>query len=116
VLGLPNAALGALGPSPFRPLRSERRPPSLRLVLDRIPAATATHREIPIVFKPALNLVWAFLGIHKGLRAEGHNVFLYQHVDRPEAGIPIDFGRSHGASSRKARFAAWRRRRVRRRC
>ena len=53
---------------------------------------TAAPREIPTVFKPALDLVWAFLGKHKGLRTDGHNVFLYHHVDRPQAGIPIDFG------------------------
>ena len=53
---------------------------------------TAAPREIPTVFKPALDLVWAFLGKHEGLRADGHNVFLYQHVDRPDAGMPIDFG------------------------
>jgi effector-binding domain-containing protein len=53
---------------------------------------TAAPREIPGVFKPALDLVWAFLGKHKGLRTDGHNVFLYHHVKQPEAGMPIDFG------------------------
>jgi effector-binding domain-containing protein len=53
---------------------------------------TAAPREIPSVFKPALDQVWAFLGRNKGLRTDGHNVFLYHHVDRPEAGMPIDFG------------------------
>ena len=53
---------------------------------------TAAPREIPSVFKPALDRVWAFLGKHKGLRTDGHNVFLYHHVERPEAGMPIDFG------------------------
>src|SRR5450432_3655956 len=53
---------------------------------------TAAPREIRGVFKPALDLVWAFLGKHQGLRADGHNVFLYHHVARPEAGMPIDFG------------------------
>jgi effector-binding domain-containing protein len=53
---------------------------------------TAAPREIPSVFVPALDLVWAFLGKHKGLRTDGHNVFLYHHVARPEAGMPIDFG------------------------
>src|ERR1700733_7587340 len=52
----------------------------------------AAPREIPSVFRPALDLVWAFLGKHKGLRTDGHNVFLYHHVERPEAGMPIDFG------------------------
>jgi effector-binding domain-containing protein len=53
---------------------------------------TAAPREIPGVFKPALDLVWAFLGRHKGLRTDGHNVFLYHHVQRTEAGMPVDFG------------------------
>jgi effector-binding domain-containing protein len=52
----------------------------------------AAPREIPSVFMPALDLVWAFFGNHKGLRTDGHNVFLYHHVERPEAGMPIDFG------------------------
>jgi effector-binding domain-containing protein len=52
----------------------------------------AAPREIPAAFKPALDLVWAFLGKHPGLRSDGHNVFLYHHVARPEAGMPIDFG------------------------
>jgi effector-binding domain-containing protein len=45
-----------------------------------------------VVFKPALDLVWAFLRQHKGLRTDGHNVFLYQHVDGPEPAMPVDFG------------------------
>jgi len=53
---------------------------------------TGTPREIPIIFKPALDLVWAFLRRHEGLRTDGHNVFLYHHVGRPEDGLPIDFG------------------------
>ena len=53
---------------------------------------TAAPREIPNVFRPALDLVWAFLAKHKGLRTDGHNVFLYHHVDRPESAMPIDFG------------------------
>ena len=53
---------------------------------------TAAPREVPTVFKPALDLVWAFLRKHQGLRTDGHNVFVYHHVDRPEVGMPIDFG------------------------
>ena len=52
----------------------------------------AAPREISTAFKPALDLVWAFLKKHEGLRTDGHNVFLYHHVPRPEAGMPIDFG------------------------
>jgi effector-binding domain-containing protein len=53
---------------------------------------TAAPREVSSVFRSALDLVWAFLGRHAGLRTDGHNVFLYHHVERPEAGMPIDFG------------------------
>jgi effector-binding domain-containing protein len=53
---------------------------------------TAAPREVPVVFKPALDLVWAFLRKHPGLRTHGHNVFLYEHVARPEAGMHVDFG------------------------
>jgi effector-binding domain-containing protein len=67
----------------------------IELLRPRLLAAvrrSATPREIPRVFKPALDLVWAFLREHEGLRTDGHNVFLYHHVDRPEVGMPIDFG------------------------
>jgi effector-binding domain-containing protein len=53
---------------------------------------TAAPREIAAVCQPALHLVWAFLRAHPGLRTDGHNVFLYQHVENPEDGMPIDFG------------------------
>ena len=53
---------------------------------------TAAPREIPTVFRPALDLVWAFLRKNKGLRTDGHNVFLYEHADRPDAPMAIDFG------------------------
>jgi effector-binding domain-containing protein len=69
-------------------VRIERLRPRLLAAVRR----TAVGHEIPSVFRPALDLVWAFLGKHKGLRTDGHNVFLYHHVDRPEAGMPIDFG------------------------
>ena len=41
-------------------------------------------------FKPALDKVWAFLGQNRGLRTDGHNVFLYHH-EAPSI-MPIDFG------------------------
>ena len=31
------------------------------------------------VWRPALDLVWAFLRTQPGLRTDGHNVFVYQH-------------------------------------
>lgn len=33
--------------------------------------------QISKVWKPALDLVWAFLRENQGLRSDGHNVFLY---------------------------------------
>jgi effector-binding domain-containing protein len=48
--------------------------------------------EVPRVFMPALDVVWAFLRTQKGLRTDGHNVFVYHHVDDPAAGMPVDFG------------------------
>ncbi len=53
---------------------------------------TAAPREVPNVVLPALDLVWAFLRENPGLWNEGHNVFLYHHVGRPEDGMPIDIG------------------------
>jgi len=70
------------------PIRIESLPARLLAAVRR----TGAPREIPTLFKPALDLVWAFLGRHPGLRTDGHNVFLYHHVARPEAGMPVDFG------------------------
>ncbi len=47
-------------------------------------------RDISIAFKPALDSVWAYLGKHPGLRADGHNIFLYHH-ESPGI-MPVDFG------------------------
>ena len=46
--------------------------------------------DIPVAFKPALDLVWAFLRKNPGLRTGGHNIFLYHHES--SAIMPIDFG------------------------
>jgi effector-binding domain-containing protein len=53
---------------------------------------TVPPGEVPRVFKPALDQVWAFLARHPGLRDQGHNVFLYEHVGAPARGLPVDFG------------------------
>jgi len=53
---------------------------------------TAAPREVSTVWKPALDTVWAFLKTQPGLRTDGHNVFLYHHVEMPASGMPIDFG------------------------
>lgn len=70
------------------PVRIESLPTRLLAAVRR----TGAPREIPTIFKPALDLVWAFLSKHKGLRTDGHNIFLYHHVERPEESMPVDFG------------------------
>src|SRR6516162_8960529 len=65
----------------------------LQTLTPRILAAVRRRvaiREISTAFKPALDSVWAFLGKNRGLRTDGHNVFLYHH-ESPEI-MPIDFG------------------------
>jgi hypothetical protein len=57
----------------------------------------AVRRRVAIgaigaAWKPALDLVWAFLRTQPGLRADGHNVFLYHHGAGPSAPMEIDFG------------------------
>ena len=47
-------------------------------------------KDIPAAFKPALDSVWAFLRKRRGLRTDGHNVFVYHH-ESPEI-MPVDFG------------------------
>lgn len=44
------------------------------------------------VWRAALDLVWEYLRIHPGLRTDGHNVFLYQHPERRDALMDVDFG------------------------
>lgn len=46
---------------------------------------------VGVAWKPALDQVWAFLRRHPGLRTDGHNVFLYEHVD-PKGPMTVDFG------------------------
>lgn len=65
-------------------------------VAPRILAAVrrrAIAADIPIVFAPALDQVWAFVRSHPGLRTDGHNVFLYHHASgHPATGMNVDFG------------------------
>ncbi len=53
---------------------------------------TAAPGEVPTVWKPALDLVWAFLGHHPDLRTDGHNVFLYEHGAGPTSAMHVEFG------------------------
>lgn len=48
--------------------------------------------EIGRTWKPALDLVWDFLRRREGLRADGHNCFLYHHPARRDEPMDIDFG------------------------
>jgi hypothetical protein len=48
--------------------------------------------EVGNAWRPALDLVWEFLGRHKGLRSNGHNCFLYQHPAPGDAFMVVDFG------------------------
>jgi effector-binding domain-containing protein len=41
---------------------------------------------------PALDKVWKFIRSQRGLRADGHNVFLYHHPKQRGAPILCDFG------------------------
>jgi len=57
----------------------------------------AVRRKVPFgqvatFARPALDQVWTFLRAQPGLRTDGHNVFLYHHVEQPDLGMPIDFG------------------------
>ena len=49
-------------------------------------------RDIGRTWKPALDLVWEFLRRNEGLRADGHNCFLYHHPANREAAMDVDFG------------------------
>lgn len=48
--------------------------------------------EVGKAWKPALDLVWEFLGRHEGLRTDGHNCFLYHHPGPGEEVMMVEFG------------------------
>ncbi len=57
----------------------------------------AVRREVApggvgAVWRPALDIVWAFIRSQPGLRTDGHNVFLYHHPTRSGMPMPCDFG------------------------
>lgn len=43
-------------------------------------------------WQPALGKVWEFIRSHRGLRTDGHNIFVYHQPKRPGAPIVCDFG------------------------
>jgi effector-binding domain-containing protein len=72
---------------------------SHEVVIETVPAQAiaAVRRRVRIgevagAWGPALDQVWAFLGRNPGLRAGGHNVFLYHHPARRDEPMEVDFG------------------------
>jgi hypothetical protein len=66
-----------------------------RTVSSQTLAAVRRHvrvGDVRTAWKPALDLVWAFLRSHEGLRTDGHNCFLYHHPALGEAAMVADFG------------------------
>jgi effector-binding domain-containing protein len=63
---------------------------SVQMVSARILASVRRSVRIDHIraaWWPALDLVWAFLQQHPGLRTDGHNIFLYHH---PADMLPLD--------------------------
>src|SRR5215510_12044820 len=57
----------------------------------------AVRRHVAIggvgaAWRPALDKVWEFLRTQPGLRADGHNMFLYHHPARRDLPMDVDFG------------------------
>ena len=48
--------------------------------------------QVATAWRPALDLVWAFLRQNPGLRTDGHNIFLYHHPAKRESAMAVDFG------------------------
>src|SRR5215472_7045938 len=68
---------------------------SIQLASPRMLAAVRRQVRISHVataWRPALDLVWAFLRQTPGLRTDGHNIFLYHHAAKGEAAMTVDFG------------------------
>jgi effector-binding domain-containing protein len=68
---------------------------SVESVSPRILAAVSCKvaiGEVGAAWRPALDLVWAFLRTQRGLRTDGHNIFVYHHPDRRSDPMDVDFG------------------------
>jgi hypothetical protein len=68
---------------------------SVQLASPRMLAAVRRQVRIGHVataWRPALDLVWAFLRQTPGLRTDGHNIFLYHHAAKGESTMAVDFG------------------------
>ena len=47
---------------------------------------------VATAWRPALDLVWAFVRAEEGLWAGGHNVFVYRNPSRPNDPMTVEFG------------------------
>jgi effector-binding domain-containing protein len=68
---------------------------SIQLASPRMIAAVRRQVRIGHVatfWRPALDLVWAFLRQTPELRTDGHNIFLYHHAAKGESAMTVDFG------------------------
>ena len=68
---------------------------SIELATPRMLAAVRRQvriAQVATAWRPALDLVWAFLRQNSGLRTDGHNIFLYHHPAKGEATMAVDFG------------------------
>jgi hypothetical protein len=59
--------------------------------LTAVVKANTTWREFPKLWRPMLDDVWAFLGAHPRLRADGHNVMVYRNAV-PEVEVAVEVG------------------------
>jgi hypothetical protein len=48
--------------------------------------------EVGSAWGPAVGLVWDFIRRQPGLWTDGHNIFVYQHPNKPDAPLLCDFG------------------------
>jgi len=72
---------------------------SLQVSIESVPSRklAAVRRRVRIgeisqAWRPALDKVWDFLRQNAGLRADGHNIFLYHHPPNRQMPMEVDFG------------------------
>ncbi|HEY4178270.1 MAG TPA: GyrI-like domain-containing protein [Kofleriaceae bacterium] len=53
---------------------------------------TVSAGGVGAAWRPALDLVWAYLRANPGLREDGHNVFVYHHPAQHGDPLVADFG------------------------
>src|ERR1700723_3389210 len=72
-------------------------PVTVKLLAVQPRKLAAVRREVApgavgSAWKPALDKVWEFIRSQPGLRADGHNIFLYHHPTQKGAPELCDFG------------------------